>query len=85
VRRTISIIDWHGFVLSRVCMRRLLTPSRVRVSVSSIPSRASRGVVVAAVELRGERIERIEGPLVVIERPGAAQSLLHRRPLALGR
>jgi hypothetical protein len=40
VRRTISIIDSHGFVLSSVRLSEPLTPSRVRVSVSSSPSRS---------------------------------------------
>jgi hypothetical protein len=40
VRRTISIIDSHGFVLSSVRFRLPWTPSRVSVSVSSMPSRS---------------------------------------------
>ena len=40
VRRTISIIDSHGLVDSSVRFRLPLTPSRVSVSVSSIPSRS---------------------------------------------
>jgi hypothetical protein len=35
-RRTVSIIDSHGFVEAKVRFRRPRTPSRVTVSVSSI-------------------------------------------------
>jgi hypothetical protein len=40
MRRTISIIDSTGFVLSSVRFRLPVTPSRVSVSVSSSPSRS---------------------------------------------
>src|SRR6266536_3814991 len=42
------------------------------------------GAGVAAVELRGERSQLIERAAVVVERPRAAQPLLHARPVALG-
>ena len=39
-RRTVSIIDSHGFVEASVRLSRPRTPSRVTVSVSSMPSRS---------------------------------------------
>ena len=40
IRRTVSIIDSHGFVLTSVRLSRPRTPRRVTVSVSSRPSRS---------------------------------------------
>ena len=40
MRRTVSIIDSHGFVEASVRLSRPRTPSRVTVSVSCMPSRS---------------------------------------------
>src|SRR3954451_896086 len=85
VRRTISIIDSQGLVLSSVRLSEPLTPSRVSVSVSSMPSRSEPAAPgIAAVELAGEPLELVECTSVVVERPRPAQPLLHRGPLPFG-
>src|SRR5882672_11850082 len=83
VRRTISIIDSHGFVLSSVRFRLPLgaeTGQRQRF-FQSFAQRAG-GAGVAAVELAGELAELVERAAVIVERPRPAQPLLDRRPLA---
>src|SRR5919198_5687259 len=85
VRRTISSIDSHGFVLSRVRLSDPVTPSRVRVRGLFHPfAQRGSGTGVRSVELAGELAELVERARVVVERPGSPQSLLHTWPLALG-
>src|SRR4051812_35610397 len=84
-RRTVSIIDSHGFVEASVRLRRPRTPSRVTVSVSSMPSvseAAAPGWF--AGELVGEDPQLVERAVVIVERPRCAQPAAHQRLVALG-
>ncbi len=75
VRRTISIIDSHGFVDSSVRFSLPRTPSRVSVSVSSIPSRsepAAPGVGVARARRRVDGAGRAHADGRLVPTPCAA-------------
>jgi hypothetical protein len=85
VRRTVSIIDSHGFDDASVRLRCPVTPSLVTVSVSSMPSRSdAAGARIGAGELVGEHAQPLQGGVVVIERPGSAQPAADGVALVLG-
>ena len=85
MRRTVSIIDSHGFVEASVRLSRPRTPRRVTVSVSSMPSRSDAAAPGCdAGELVGEHPQLVERAVVVVERPRGPQPAAHERPVALG-
>ena len=85
MRRTVSIIDSHGFVDASVRLSRPRTPRRVTVSVSSMPSRSDAAAPgCERRELVGEHAQLVERAVVVVERPGGSQPAAHERPVALG-
>src|SRR6266700_2633256 len=85
VRRTISIIDSHGFVDSsvRFSVAADAEPGERQRLLDAFAQRAGR-TGVAAVELASESAELVERAGGILERPRPPQPLLHRRPLALG-
>src|SRR4029450_8177706 len=58
-------------------------PSERERLLDALAERAG-GAGIASVEFGGELPELVERASVVVERPGSAQPLLDRRPLALG-
>src|SRR5437867_3791600 len=69
VRRTISIIDSHGFVDSSVRFSEPVTPSRVRERLLHPFAQRAGGAGICALELAGERSQLVEPTGVVVERP----------------
>src|SRR6266540_6702084 len=85
VRRTHSIIDSHGLVDSSVRFRLPRMPRRVSVSVSVMPSRSEPAAPGwGALELTGQRLQAIEGAVVVVVDPGGPEPALDGRAVALG-
>jgi len=85
VRRTHSIIDSHGLVEASVRLNEQLIRRRVSVSVSAIAlAERACGAGVAALQFRAKSLQPVERPVVIVERPGVAQSAFDRRPVALG-
>src|SRR5829696_4894920 len=83
-RRTVSIIDSHGFVEASVRLSRPRTPRRVTVRVSCMPSRSDAAAPGCEwAELIGERAQLVERAVVIVQRPRRAQTAAHERPIAL--
>src|SRR5688572_27150627 len=73
VRRTVSIIDSHGFVEASVLRSAPRTPSPFTVSVSSRPSRSDAAAPRCELELGGQGAQALRRRGVVVARPRRAQ------------
>jgi len=81
----VSSIDSAGFVDSSVRLSLPVMPSRITVSVSSIPFAQRAGSAgVRVVELGGEPLQLLERPVIVGVRPRATHAAEDRRAVALG-
>src|SRR5215213_8924125 len=85
MRRTVSIIDSHGFVEASVRLSGPRTPEAGDGEglLEAFAQRRGRAGV-AAVQLGGEHAELVERAVVVIERPRHPQAPAHERPVTLG-
>jgi hypothetical protein len=84
VRRTISSIDSHGFVLSSVRFSEPVTPSQVRVSVSSMPSRSELAAPGSCGRARRRAVGVGRGRACDRRASTPAQPELHLRTVPLG-
>ena len=85
ITRTVEIIDSQGLVDWSVSLSLPVIPSRVTVSVSSIPSRSDAAAPGSStVELDREPVELLERTIVVSLGPSPAKPRLDGLAIALG-